>query len=906
MDEPRTFEFASEPYKKGELTIARLSGTEAISQLFVLNLHLVTRDEDVDASKCLGKDALVTLRSVDLDNRYVHGFVNRIEALGERGGLRRFRARVVPRLWRLGLAKRCRIFQDQPAPDIVKKILGDWKIDFRASLRGKYAKREYCVQYRESDLDFIARLMEFEGIFWSVEHSEDKHVLVLADNKDAHPSIPGDKYLPFRDRGALPDHEFVYGLDRGTALQSGVVTLDDFDCLQPRVDLTTTEKADGADASYEDYDGVGGYLTPDEGKRLSKIRLEERRCWVETASGESCCPRLVPGSTFEVEHHPGGDAFNRKYLVVAVDHHGEQKETIGRQDPRQGLYRNSFRCVPAEVPWRPARSTLVPIVRGLHSAIVVGPSGEEIHTDKHGRVKVQFHWDRDGKKDDKSSCWIRSAQFWAGSGWGALYLPRVGMEVAVRFLDGNPDRPMIVGAIYNGQHPPPVKLPDEKTKSVLRSRSTPNGSGSNELTFEDAKGNEFIYVHAQKDEKIEVENDKQQQVGGNESLTVEKDRKKTVLGNQALKVVEEDKTEIGGNQTINVAQKRTTVVKGDHSEIVGGNKFETVLLGRMQETSLASAETIGLGKALNIGAGYMIDVAAAESVIVGLDHNTNVRKYAGEKVDRFKKEVVKGDRSCNVLTGGLSLHVEKDLRRVVEKNQKTEAQNLMLIKAEAASPTASKKISIKTEELVFVADGEVKFVINKSGTLKIYAKDISVEASSGAKINGSDVNFEVAGSGEGRANDGSLTEEEAELLEEGEGPNELLSPNDAKGFEGQKWQKKKLLQDFDGNRLHDGGKGGYAEGKWVTKQQVPTGLEGKVRCAINARWSNACTHAARLRLPKGTIVFEGRFAAQGARVGQGKQICVALSKDLAARQIAEELTRRGIEVVGNATSGVIP
>jgi type VI secretion system secreted protein VgrG len=304
-------------------------------------------------------------------------------------------------------------------------------------------------------------------------------------------------------------------------------------------------------------------------------------------------------------------------------------------------YRNRFTCVSEDVPYRPERRTRCPVVGGAQTAVVVGPAGEEIHTDVSGRVKVQFHWDREGKRDDRSSCWIRVSQAWAGPGWGALYLPRVGQEVVVEFLEGDPDRPIIVGGVYNGANPPPVDLPGEKTRSTLRSASSPGGDGSNELRFEDAKGQEEVYLHAQRDLNVVVENDASRRVGGNETIAVDKDRARSVGGSQSLQVAKDDTSTITGSQLLTVSGNRTTTVGASHVETVGADQSVSVGGAVAVTVALASAESVGLGKALNVGGAYAINVGGAmNELVAGLK---------AEEVGGAKIEVVGAKKSETVV-----------------------------------------------------------------------------------------------------------------------------------------------------------------------------------------------------------------------------------------------------------------
>jgi type VI secretion system secreted protein VgrG len=421
------------------------------------------------------------------------------------------------------------IFQDRTALEIALSVLDEGGVAYRKSLTGKYLQREYCVQYRETDLDFASRLLEEEGIFYFFEHGKGTHTLVLGDARSACPSLPGGTRISYRDeQGMVPGEEaFTAFGGRRRTRPSGVV-LRDVNYLTPQLDLTAS--AGEGKGEQEVYDHHGRYGTPEVGQALAKVRLEEAQAKAAQWSGRSTSRRLCPGYVFELARCPDG-GMDGEYLVVSVTHRGDQPEALaGVQASGKSGYQSRAVCLRKEIPYRPERRTAQPKIAGWQTAVVVGPAGEEIHTDEHGRVRVQLNWDREGKEDEKSSCWIRVAQALAGPGFGALWLPRVGQEVLVSFEDGDPDRPLILGAAYNGMNTTPLDLPAEKTKSTLKSRSSPGdgGIGFNELRFEDAAGSEEVYLHAQKDLKIEVLNDKGQEVGGNEKLLVAKDRSRTV------------------------------------------------------------------------------------------------------------------------------------------------------------------------------------------------------------------------------------------------------------------------------------------------------------------------------------------------------------------------------------------
>jgi type VI secretion system secreted protein VgrG len=738
------FEFQAGPHAAGELAVVGFEAQETLSQLYSVEVNLAAPlGVSVDEKALIGQKALLTVQLGDGSARFFHGIVSRVARwdAGRGPDRQRYRITVVPRLWTLRHTRRSRIFQEMTVPDIVQKVLGDAQVEHTLSLQGSYAPREYCVQYRESDLDFVSRLLEEEGIFYYFEHTEDAHKMVLNDASVTCRPMEGEASLVYREASKMvAAKESVHEFAARREIQPGAVVLRDFDFVRPALDLTASSTADEAEHALEIYDYPARYGEPGIGKTLAKVRLEELRARVEMVTGASNCRRLLVGHTFELADHPVAE-FNRSYLLLSVRYVGRQPEVLtfeqAMSDNKDG-YRNEFVCIPADVPFRPARTAPRPTIAGAQTAIVVGPAGEEIHTDEHGRIKVQFHWDREGKNNDRSSCWIRVSQAWAGQSWGALYLPRIGHEVVVEFLEGDPDRPIVTGSVYNGQNPPPIYLPDDKTQSTLRSNSSPGGNGSNELRFEDAAGRELVYLHAQKDFNIVVENDKTQQVGGNETLLVKKDRTKTIEGNQALEVKKNDDSVIGGNQTLEVIKDRSTTVTGNHTETVVGDQSIAVNSNQNIMIAMASAETVGLGKMLNVGGAYAITVGAALNQLIGGIMAEQVGGSKTETVGAKKSETVKGSRSLQV-GGDLSEQIDKNRTLKVEKDLLLSVGGKHNHVVKEGYTLSAKEIALVAQEQFTLKVGSATLQVKKNGDVILKGAKIEVTASGDVVIKGSKI-----------------------------------------------------------------------------------------------------------------------------------------------------------------------
>jgi len=577
------------------LKVVQFNGTEGISQLFQFTLELASTDGEIDFAKVLGEAAMLTIQG-NPEPRYVSGIVCRFEQAGRGTDFTRYRATLVPAFWLLTQRQNFRIFQDKSVPDIVKAVLEAAKVpsdSYRFALKGTYKPRTYCVQYRQSDMDFIAYLLEEEGISYYFEHKETGHVAVFGDGPDAHTDIVNPSTVLLSDEGfGTTTEEFIQACQVTQEIRSGKYTLWDYNFEKPANPALNENSEGDAWKELETYDYPGGYTEKAVGTELAKRRREEEAVPADVMTAHSDCRRLVSGYKFTLDGHER-TAFNQSYLITTVQHYGFQPQAVGAEatggESGQQIYENDIECIPAKYPFRPPRVTPRPTIPGTQTARVVGPSGEEIHTDKHGRVKVQFHWDRAGVTDDKASCWVRVAQAHAGSGYGCLFLPRVGQEVVVAFEEGDPDRPLITGSVYNGDQVPPYELPANKTRSVIKTNSSKGGGGSNEISFEDKKDNEQLFLHAQKDLDFRVKNDRREHIGNDRHLVVardkiqkvERDEHSLVDRDQITEITRDQSLKVGKKQSIEIGDSRSLTVKGDvieaykknHSQEVGSDLY---------------------------------------------------------------------------------------------------------------------------------------------------------------------------------------------------------------------------------------------------------------------------------------------------------------------------------------------
>ncbi|MFO7639970.1 MAG: type VI secretion system tip protein VgrG [Candidatus Competibacteraceae bacterium] len=586
------------PLGEDVLVFQRMTATEQLGRLFEFELEMLSERTDLDLAEMLGKNVTVRMELPEVrggETRYFNGFVTRFSSLGilreESYGV--YRATLSPWLWFLTRTSDCRIFQQKKVPEIIESIFQEHGFtDFKKSLSGDYRTWEYCVQYRETDFNFVSRLMEQEGIYYYFTHSNGKHMLVLADGLGSHDPFPNYDEIPFYPPDLMENRErdHIYQWVAEKQVQPGAYALNDFDFIVPDKKLrsraaTRPAATPGGHAmdNFEMYDYPGEYSEKAEGDSYTGIRLEELLAQHEILQGEGVARGLAAGCLFGLTNC-ARDEQNRQYLIVSVIHElrGDFYETVAGAEAPPKVYQARITAIDAQQPYRAPRITPKPVVRGPQTAIVVGPSGEEIYTDQYGRVKCQFHWDRYGKADQDSSCWIRVAQSMAGKKWGALYLPRIGHEVIVDFLEGDPDQPIITGRVYNGKAMPPYDLPAEQTKSTFKSLSSKGGGGFNEFRFDDKKGEEQIFIHAEKDQHNRVKKDTLEWVGQDRHLIVICDQFEEVKGDKHLSV------------------------KGDQNEKIDG----TVSL----ETGMDLQEKVGMKHALD--AGMEIHLKAGMNVII--------------------------------------------------------------------------------------------------------------------------------------------------------------------------------------------------------------------------------------------------------------------------------------------------
>lgn len=576
------------PLGEDVLLFGSMTGTERLGRPFQYDLVLFSERHDLDYKQIIGKNVTVFVDKGGAEARYFNGFISRFSQTRYERRLCEYRAVMVPWLWFLTRSSDCRIFQNLTIPEILKQVFhehGFPEVLFR--LHGTYKSWEYCVQYRETAFDFVSRLMEQEGIYYFFKHQPDKHSLVLCDTVGSHLEFKGYEkllYQPNRESTGL--HETLWNWVEQHEVQPGSYGVKDFDFKKPRREKISlsSENREHEVSDMEQFDYLGEMDSESDGTRYSRLRLEQRQAEHAIYTGEGDARGICTGVRFKLHGHPRDD-LNKEYLTTGTEFCIESAPFESTdQAGSDFVYVSRLSAIPVTQEFRSPLVTPKPSVQGVQTAVVVGPLGEEIYTDKYGRVKVHFHWDHRGTVDEDASCWIRVAQVSAGKGWGSIHTPRVGQEVVVEFLEGDPDRPLISGRVYNEMALPPYELPANKTISTSKSNSTKGGNGFNEIRFEDKKGDEQIFIHGEKNLDLRVKHDVYETVENNRHLIVKKDQHEHVENNRDEIVDADHKVKIGkdrhlkvvGKEAKNVDGSLSLTVKGDVIELFKANHFEQV------------------------------------------------------------------------------------------------------------------------------------------------------------------------------------------------------------------------------------------------------------------------------------------------------------------------------------------
>ncbi len=730
------------PLGEDALLLQGFTGHEGMSRLFSFQLELLSEDSGIAFERIVGQRASIRVLRADGEKRYINGFISRFAQRATDARFTHYQAELVPWLWFLTRTADCRIFQNMTVPDIIKKIFTDLGFnDFRLVLQKQYEPRTYCVQYRETDFNFVSRLMEHNGLFYFFAHEENKHTVVIGDTPSANRPCSGQEQArcEFGD-GTYENEDVITAWQVEHEVRPGKYALTDYNFETPSTSLgvnLASKVTSSSNGHYEIYDYPGEYLKKGHGEIVVKTRMEEEEVQHCVVNGSSTCRAFVPGYRFDLTGHKRAD-MNTAYVLVSVQHTASVGNCyVSSANPDDGeICSNHFSCIPHEVPFRAPRVTPRPIVQGPQTAVVVGPAGEEIYTDKYGRVKVQFHWDREGKRDAQSSCWIRVSHPWAGKGWGAVSIPRIGQEVIIDFLEGDPDQPIITGRVYNAEQMPPYGLPGGAVVSGIKSNSTKGGGGYNEMSFDDTKGKEQVVVHGQYDMHTTVEHDQTTTVHRHRTDAIDVDDKETVGHDQTQSVGNNHMQSVGGNQTLSVVKNRTRTVSQNETVTVTLMRAHSVGINEMINVGAAQEVTVGGFRSLSVGLYQNTTIGASHTEHVGTNHSETIGNNHSETIGNDHSETIGSDRSTKI-GSNRQTNIGKDDSLKIGKNLVIDAGSQIVIKTGQAS------ITMKSDGTIVIKGKAI--TVDAMQKIEEKAMNITSEASAKSMTKGSMVNVEASG-----------------------------------------------------------------------------------------------------------------------------------------------------------------
>lgn len=692
------------------LLFHKMTVTEELGRPFEFEMELFSLQGDIALSDVLGQGFTVTVTLPAGGQRYYHGLVSRFVQSGHRGDYHIYHASLRPWLWFLTRSANCCIFQTMTVPDIVKKVFGDAGFtDYDAQLNGTYTTWDYRVQYRETAFAFVSRLMEHEGIYYYFKYDNGKHTLVLCDGPSSHATVSGYETVPyFPPSIRTPRDEHINYWSVWQEVQSVKAILNDYDFTRPSAALLSQLNVSRthAQAAGEIFDYPGTYQQTADGDAYVKVRLNEWSTEFEQTSGSGDARGLSAGALFTLSGYPRDDQ-NREYLIVATrcELASSIFESEGSGDDSLP-FQIQLRAIGSQQIFHTARTTPKAIVRGPQTAVVVGPSGQEIYTDQYGRIKVQFFWDRVGTKDENSSCWVRVGQSWAGNTWGAIFIPRIGQEVIVDFLEGDPDQPLITGSVYNANQMPPYALDANKTQSGFKTRSSMKGTDTNfnELRFEDKKGSEEIFFHAERDFTREAENDDVLSVGlekgSDGNLKIGVDGKAT--GNQTITIF--------NNQTLTIGKKVGSTAPADGSQTVEIWKNQTVTIGKGAADCQDGSQTLKIFKDQTVTIGDPSQSDGNQTVTINKSRTVTL------KTGDDSLTVTQGNQTVQIKAGASSLEAMQSILLKVGENSIKIAPDGITIKGTLIDIQGS--LGFKAKGLTADVAGDAATTI-KGGIVKI-------------------------------------------------------------------------------------------------------------------------------------------------------------------------------------------
>ncbi|MCU9840393.1 type VI secretion system tip protein VgrG [Ruegeria sp. WL0004] len=730
----------------GGLRFCSLTGRDMAGSCFRYELTALSFDRDIESRDLLGEMVSLTIKG-NPEPRYFNGYVDEFCFGGDTDdGMARYILILRPNLWFLSKTTDNRIFQEKTVPDIIEHVLAEHGISsYEFKLKSTYAPREYCVQYGESDLNFLERLMQHEGIWYYFTFDDGDHKLIFVDDNMSLESAPGYDTIAYDvnlRQGELST-ECISEWKRTGRVVSASWTHTDYDFTRPSADLMAMDQLerDNSLANKKQYSYPGYYVDHSRGNKLAQVRNLSAQAKAERAEAQTSARGPSSGFLFQMAAHPRDSENNEFFFILQADYEIWDAQYFSGQGKRgvQNGFEARWLVQPQSHPYHPPRKARIPVMRGPQTAVVVGPAGEEIYTDEYSRVKVQFHWDREGKKDQHTTCFIRVSSVWAGSGWGFIQIPRIGQEVIVDFLEGDPDQPIITGRVYNAEQMPPYALPSNATQSGWKSNSSPGGGGFNELRFEDAKGSEEVYFQAEKDHNELVKNNESRTIGNDFYESVGNDARQEINHDRSEYVANNKDTTVDVNRTVLIGQNDTETVGVNRSLSVGSNETISVGSNSTETIGVNHTQTVGAIQTVSVGAVRVDTVGAAEQRTVGGPQSNDIGANRSVSVGASQTHSVGSDDSWTV-GSNRSVQVGKNLVHTVSKNAVYTVGDNMTI-------SVGKKLAIDAGDEILIKTGSASILMRKDGTIQIKGKDIKVQgsgkidikASSSIKMKGSKI-----------------------------------------------------------------------------------------------------------------------------------------------------------------------
>lgn len=719
-----------------DLMLGQLTAQEALSEPFTYSVLALSPKADLEFDALLGQHITVRVHQ-DADRsdspRYFDGMVEQVSLIGQSGRFFQYLIIARPWFWFLSQTQDCKVFQNKTVLEIIDAVLADHgiaRIDKRTT--ASFTPWVYCVQYRESDFNFLSRLMEQEGIYYYFIHDAGKHTMVLADSVGASEPCPGCAPLKVRyqqgGQQAGLATESCWDLSCTQRVQPGAAVLQDYDFKRTQTDLRQLRSQPGAHSlgDMEVFDYPGFYDLEADGEHFVRAQMEEFAAASRQASAHSDARGLCTGGLVKLEGSLR-ESDDREYLVTGTHIVVSQTAYESAGSPAGSGFSCRFTALDSALPYRAPRKTPKPVVQGPQTAVVVGPQGDEIFTDEYGRVKVQFHWDRYGQKNETSSCWVRVSSPWAGKSFGFIQVPRMGQEVVVDFLEGDPDQPLVTGRVYNAENMPPWDLPANMTQSGVLTRSSKEGDygNANALRFEDKKGEEQLWLHAEKDQLTEVENDEDKWVGRDRRKTIDRDETNHIKRDRTETVDRHEKITVGVNRDESVGNNETIAIGVNRTETVGAN--ETITIGANRSITVGASETatVAMQRTHTVGVNETIAIGAAQEVVIGALQSVSVGAAQVVTVGASQSTSV-GTNQTNSIGANRSLQVGGDQSTSVGKGRSTQV-------AKDDALTVGKNLVIDAGDSVTIKTGSASITMKKDGTIAIKGKNISIDGS--GKIN---------------------------------------------------------------------------------------------------------------------------------------------------------------------------